>query len=217
MAVFERINRIIKANVNWLLDMVEPAEKELESKIKELEEVILEGRESAAMYGVTYKRLADELAALEARRDALATDAKNAVVAGDEAHARKILGEKVRVDEKIAQLSPSVVKGRQSYELLNLNIQKLLEQLGQAKLKLRNLRARKDIADAQNQFEKKLGVSGISDSGFERLEDKVLASEAEVEIRGQMRGDGLSDLDLQERSRELQVEAELQELRDKLK
>lgn len=216
MAIFERINRIIKSNVNWLLDLVEPAEKELESKIKELEEVIQEGRESAAMYGSAYKRIAGELVELENRMDMLVSDATTALAGGDEAHARKLLEEKVRVDQKIAQLAPSVDKGRKSYELLNDNIHKLQDQLKQANLKLRNLRARNDIAQAQNEFEKKLGHSGVSDFGFERLEDEVLTKEAEVEVRGQMRGDSLSDRDLQERSRELQVEAELQELRAKL-
>ncbi len=218
MAIFERISRIIKANINWMLDIVEPAENELESKIKELEEIIHEGRESAAMYGATYRRLENDLAEQVKSRDKLAVEAENAIMAGDENHARKLLGEKVRIDEKIAQLEPSVAKGKKSFEMLNANIQKLQGQLRESKMKLRNLQARKDIADAQNEFDKKLGAAGIvdGDSGFERLEDEVLTSEAEVEIRQQMRGETLSDFDLEERSRELQIEAELQELKEKI-
>ena len=48
MSILDRMRRITKANINWLLDKVEPAEQELESKIKELEETVQEGRESAA-------------------------------------------------------------------------------------------------------------------------------------------------------------------------
>ncbi len=40
MSIFDRIRRITKANVNWLLDQAEPAEQELESKIKELEDTL---------------------------------------------------------------------------------------------------------------------------------------------------------------------------------
>ena len=36
MSIFDRVRRIAKAIVNWLLDVVEPAENELDSKIKEL-------------------------------------------------------------------------------------------------------------------------------------------------------------------------------------
>ena len=42
MSIFERIQRIAKANVNWLLDKAEPAEQELESKITEIEELCSE-------------------------------------------------------------------------------------------------------------------------------------------------------------------------------
>ena len=218
MAIFERISRIIKANINHMLDIVEPAENELESKIKELQEVIQEGRESAAMYGATYKRLETELTEHKNKRDSLANEAKNAIIAGDESHARKILAEKVKYDEKIAKLEPSVDKGKKSFQNLSDNIIKLQDQLRETKIKLRNLQARKDLADAQNAFDKKLGASGVNSSGdgFERLEDEVLTSEAEVEIRQQMRGLDLSDLEIEERSRELQVEAELQELIENL-
>ena len=43
MSIFDRIRRIVKANMNLLLDKVEVAEQELDSKIKELEEIIHEG------------------------------------------------------------------------------------------------------------------------------------------------------------------------------
>ena len=65
MSIFDRMRRITKANINWLLDKVEPPEKELESKIKELEETVQEGRESAASYGATFKRLQRELEQLK--------------------------------------------------------------------------------------------------------------------------------------------------------
>ncbi len=57
MSIFDRMRRITKANINWLLDKVEPPEKERGWKMKELEQTVLEGRESAASYGATFKRL----------------------------------------------------------------------------------------------------------------------------------------------------------------
>jgi phage shock protein A len=60
MSIFDRIRRIAGANINWLLDKVEVPEQELESKIKELQETIQEGRESAAAYGATFRRLEQE-------------------------------------------------------------------------------------------------------------------------------------------------------------
>ena len=219
MSIFDRIQRIAKANINWLLDKAEPAEQELESKIKELEETIFEGRESASMYGATFKRLKTEMEGLQAQQTDLISRAEIAIKAGDENAARVAIDEKVRIAERISQLKPGVEKGQKTYEMLRDNIIKLQEQLKQAKLKLADLKARKDVADAQRAFDKHLNTAtslnpdGVS---FDRLEDQVMQAEAEVEIKQEMRGDSMSDIELAQRSRQLQVEAELQALKDKL-
>ena len=101
MSIFDRIQRIAKANINWLLDKAEPAKQELESKIKELEETIFEGRESAATYGATFKRLEHEMEGLNAREAELSNKAEIAIKAGDDGAARKAIVEKVRVLERI--------------------------------------------------------------------------------------------------------------------
>ncbi|MHC4170931.1 MAG: hypothetical protein ACYSWQ_28675 [Planctomycetota bacterium] len=51
---------------------------------------------------------------------------------------------------------------------------------------------------------------------FDRLEDDVLQAEAEVEIRQEIHSDAMTDVQLTERSRDLQVEAELQAMKDVL-
>lgn len=219
MSIFDRIQRIAKANINWLLDKAEPAEQELESKIKELEETILEGRESASMYGATFKRIKTEMEGLEVKQADLIEKAQAAIKAGDESTARNAIDEKVRISERITQLKPGVEKGQKTYEMLRDNIVKLQEQLKQAKLKLADLKARKDIADAQRAFDKHLDTAtSMSPDGvsFDRYEDQVMQAEAEVQINQEIRGDSLTDMELAQRSRQLQVEAELQALKDKL-
>ena len=219
MSIFDRMRRITKANINWLLDKVEPPEQELESKIKELEETVLEGRESAASYGATFKRMQRELEQLKARQDELKAEAERALKASDEAAARKALIEKVKLGERISQIQPGVEHGSKTYDLLRDNIVKLQEQLKAAKLKLQDLRARKRVAEAQNAFEQHLDrATAVSGDGvsFERLEDEVLQAEAEVEIRQEIHSDALTDVQLAERSRDLQVEAELEAMKDLL-
>ena len=142
MSIFDRIQRIAKANINWLLDKAEPAEQELESRIKELEETILEGRESAAVYGATFKRLAREIEQLTEQETEFTTRAETALKAGDEAAARAALTEKVRLTERISQMTPGVEKGKKTYEMLRDNIIKLQLQLKQVKFKLQDLKAR---------------------------------------------------------------------------
>lgn len=219
MSIFDRVRRIAKANVNWLLDVVEPAENELDNKIKELHETILEGRESAASYGATFRRLENELEALKNQLAGLVVKAQTALKAGDEAAARAALTEKVKLGERIAQMQPGVEKGRKSYEMLRDNILKLQEQLKAARLKHQDLIARKRAADAQKAFDEKFDkATSLSPDGvsFDRLEEDVLQSEAQVEINQEIRGDSLTELELADRSRQLQVDAELEALRAEL-
>jgi phage shock protein A len=216
MSIFDRVRRIAKANINWLLDMAEPAENELNNKIKELEDTILEGRESAASYGATFRRLENELEALKTQLLGLTQKAQIALKGGDEAAARAVLTEKVKLAERIAQMQPGVEKGRKSYEMLRANIIKLQEQLKTAKLKHQDLVARKRAADAQKAFDEKFDkATSLSPDGvsFDRLEEDVLQSEAQVEINSEIRGDTLSDFELAEHSRQMQVDAELEALR----
>lgn len=219
MSILDRMRRIAKSNIDWLLDKVEPAEQELESKIKELEETVQEGRESAASYGATFKRLQRELEQLERQQGDLKARAETALKAGDEGTARRALVEKVKLAERISQIQPGVEHGGKTYDVLRENIVRLQEQLRAAKVKLQDLRARKRVAEAQNAFEQQLGktvAAGGTGIGFDRLEDEVLQAEAEVEIRQEIHGDALTDVELAARSRDLQVEAELQAMKDML-
>jgi len=219
MSIFDRVRRIAKANVNWLLDVVEPAQNELDNKIKELEETIHEGRESAASYGATFRRLENELEALKNQLTGLVVKAQTALKAGNETAARAALREKVKLAERIAQMQPGVEKGRKSYEMLRANIIKLQEQLKTAKLKHQDLVARKRAADAQKDFDEKFDkATSLSPDGvsFDRLEEDVLQSEAQVEINQEIRGDSLSELELAEHSRQMQVDSELEALRAEL-
>lgn len=219
MSIFERVQRIAKANINWLLDKAEPAEQELAAKMKEIEEAILEGRESAATYGATFRRLETQMEQLTAQQADLTKQAENALKAGDEAAARKALGEKVKLAERIAQMKPGLDRGKGTYQMLRDNLVKLQGQLKAAKLKFEDLKARKRTAEAQKAFDKHFNRAvGMDPDGasFDRLEDDVLQSEAEVEINQELRGDSLTDIELAQKAREMQVEAELQELKEKL-
>lgn len=219
MSIFDRVRRITKANINWLLDKVEVPEQELESKIKELEETIQEGRESAAAYGATFRRLEHEQQQLRQQQQALVQQAQQTLKAGDEATARRALAEKVKLSERIGQIAPGIENGRKTYELLRDNLIRLQEQLKIAKLKLDDLKARKRTAEAQKAFDQHLGQAlGVGADGvaFDRLEDEVMQAEAEVEIRQEMHGDALTDIELMQRSRDLQIEAELQSMKDQL-
>lgn len=219
MGILERIQRIAKANINFFLDKVEDPEQMLEEKIRELEGAIDEGKASAAMYGSTFKKMKREQESLQAKSAELTEQAEAAINAGDEAQARRCLQEKVKVSERIKNIQPGVEQGEQTYNQLRESLAELSDQLTAAKAKLEELRARQRAAQAQQQFGRQVDKVTAAAEGpdFQKFEDQVMQTEAVVEIEEEIRTDTLGDeVDLEKRARELQVEAELRDMKKRL-
>ena len=216
MSILNRLQRIAKANINWFLDIVEPPENELKAKIEELRGAISEGKAAAATYGATYKQLDKEVEALKAKQQEFLSSAEQAVQAGDDALAKKFLKEKVSITERISRLTPGVEEGRKTFEYLKTNLERLQDQLKQANLKLTELQSRQKAADARKVFtDSSETVSSHVNGGamFERMEDKVTIKEAEAEIAEDMQG---INVNLEQQSRDIQIDAELAALKDKI-
>lgn len=219
MSIFERIQRIAKANINLWLNRIEPPEQELEAKIRELEEAIADGRGCAASYGATFRRLERQADELRQQRGQWQARAEDAILAADDATAHRALTERVRVSERLAGLEPGIEQGRRTYEQLRDNLVKLQDQLRNAKVKLAELRSRKQAAAAHRAFHEQLdrtSARGGEPAAFERLEDEVVQAEAHVEVQDEMCAGSLADADLEHRARELQVEAEMRALKKRL-
>lgn len=216
MSIFERIQRIAKANINLLLNRIEPPEQELEAKIRELGEAIAEGRGCAASYGATFRRLERQAEALRQQAGQWRARAENAILAGDETTARQALTERVRVTERLAGLEPGIEQGRRTYEQLRDNLAKLQDQFRNAQVKLAELRGRKQAAVAHRAFHEQLDHAGGGPAAFERFEDEVVQAEAHAEVQDEICAGSLADADLEQRSRELQVEAEMRAMKKRL-
>ena len=107
MSIFERIQRIAKANVNWLLDKAEPPSRNWPPRSRNRRE-LLEGRESAATQA-TFRRLETEMQQL---RKTGRPDRGQGRQAGTTARRRSV--EKVRLAERIAQMTGLDAAGRPS-------------------------------------------------------------------------------------------------------
>ena len=219
MSLFARIERLVKANLNHLLDKVEDPERTLEQRIKEIEAAMAEAKEAAAGFAVTLKQTEREHDRAARLRDEWTAKAERCLRAGDEDAAKRALRERLRSKERADALLPRVEHSRQAYAKLKESLHKLQEQLSDCRTKLSQLSARRRAADAQQtfgrQYDKAHGAA-LGDGEFARLEDEVLQKESEVEVAQEIRGEFLGD-DADERTRELEVESELEELKKKLR
>jgi phage shock protein A len=213
MSILARVGRIAKANINWLLDKAEPPEQELQAKIAELTAAIQECKVAAATYGATFRKLQQEVGQLSASQSQLQSQAEQALRSGDEDTARRLLSQKLSITQRLTNLAPGVQQGREVFDRLRDNLARLGDQLIQARAKLAELRTRQVSAEARKAFSEQLdGVSGATAPAmFERMETQVIGAEAQAEVLEEIQGG-----DLEQRSRDLQIDAELESLRERL-
>ncbi len=228
MGVLSRINEIIRSNLNELVSKAENPEKLLKQAILDMEKHLRKAREQliqtiAAEKSMEKKRaLVLEQAALWERRAALALNrgdeelARLAVMRRNEAAAHaEVLEEQVRIQrEYVGALKQSLVALEERYR--------------DARQKKQALVARARVARARRQTVRTL--SGDKAPGalagsrafetFERMEDKILELESQVEAWSQMASLGESSAkepDLDARFAQLENRQDLEKQLDELK
>jgi phage shock protein A len=218
MSIIDRIRRIARANINSLLDRADTPEMALEEKIAELEKAVQEAREALAAYAVSMKRVEKEHDSLQAARAEWQRKAEAAVQGGDEKTARRALAERMKADDRLRPLAPSVQRNRDTYDELKQNLVTLNDQLAATRARLTELKSRQRAAEAQKVFGRKVEDVGdrVTGADFERLEDAVSQAEIEVEIEREVRGEMVDAAGLEKRSRDLELDAELRALKDKV-
>ncbi|NLF30316.1 MAG: PspA/IM30 family protein [Planctomycetes bacterium] len=213
MSILARIGRIARANIRWLLEKAEPPEQELAAKIEELTAAVAECKAAAGTYGATFRRLEAEAAQLRDRQAGLHEQAEAAIRAGDDAAGRGLLTEKVSATQRLAQLQPGLDQGRRTLDELRDNLGRLTDQLAAARTKQAELHARQRSAAARKAFSENAGAADtLGGDVFERMDDEVLQLEAEADVCEDM----TRSMDLERRSLELQVEAELAAMKQRL-
>ena len=185
----------------------------MQAKIEELSGAVQECKAAAGTYGATFRRLEKEAADLQTCKDQLGVQAEQAVRAGDDQTARELLNEKVSVTQRLANLQPGLEQGRKTFDYLRDNLARLKDQLVQAKNKQAELRARQRSAAARKAFGQQMDHAQTTGGEmFDRMEDEVFQVEAEADVIEDIN----SSVDLEQRSRELQVDAEIAAMKQRL-
>lgn len=217
MGLFKRIGDNIRANINALLDKAEDPVTMLNQYLRDMEDDIGDA-ESAVAKQLTvvrkFKSQYDDASAMVEKREwqavaALETD-------------REDLARKALEDKKIH--AARAQDYRLQYEKSDAVAEKLKSRLREMKDEYETLRARRDTlaartqsARAQEEVYGLLGGFGKDGArrGFERMEEKVLQSEARAEVAA---GLALSGRSLDEELSVLgngDIDRELEELRKK--
>jgi len=216
-SLFKRINDVISANINDLVDRVEDPERMVKQIIREMEESIGNAKEGVIDALASEKRLGKELESHREQAEEWLARAGKALDAGNESLAREALGRKKEHDRIAESMKKSWEMARDTTVRLKSQLRALEGKLDEAKRKKGGLIARKRMADARDQMDKTMSsMDNMRDmeTSLGRMEDKVLDMESRLEAREELNDDHSQIerefLDLEVDS---EVEAELAELK----
>jgi phage shock protein A len=218
MSILNRLKRIVRGNLNELVEKAEKPELLLKDQIASHEKRLKAAKEYVDEFAVSYKKSEREIDQLKRLRDEWQHKAEASLKAGDEPLAKRALEARIKAEARICKLTPTLEASQRTYAQLKEQVIALSDQLKEAKMRLAELQSRDRAAKAQQKFGKQ--VAGGSDPeglDFARFEDQVMQKEAEVEIEQEMRGE-LSDLDgkLSEQAVSSQADGALEALKQQL-
>ena len=218
--IFKRINDVISANINDLIDRVEDPERMIKQIIREMEENISKAREGVVDSIASEKQLQKELESNQKQSAEWLAKAETALLNNNEALARSALARKKEHDNITRVLEPSWESARNTSEKLKAQLKALEAKLEEARRKRSSLVARQHAAEARQQMDKTLSnfEAGIkAQSKFQRMEDRVTEMEARTEAIEELRDDRTQlEKDFLDMEIHAEIDDELQKLKQKL-
>ena len=184
MGIFRRVNDIISANLNDLVDKFEDPEKMLKQAIREMETSIEDVTGAAAKAIASERLLAKDLAGHESEANHWRERAEAAVKANDDELARQSLRRKREHSTLALALRDQASAAGETSQTLRRQIDAMKAKHAEAKRKLATLSARSKAAHARRRLHAvSASVAGSIDafSRFDRLQERVEESEAEAD------------------------------------
>ena len=218
MPIFEKLRRIFNSNINDLLDRVEDPEKilnqlleDMQHELKEVKIQVAAAIRDANKFEAQYKENLESAEKWEKRAIVFIQNS-------DDVRAKEALRRKRSADDLAAGFREQFEAQQESVSVLKDGLTTLEQKIEEAKSKRALLIARQRRAEAERTIHQT--VSGISDSSalnaFDRMQDRVLDTEAEAEALSEMRQPSLED-EFDKLDKKDEIDDELAKLKARLK
>jgi phage shock protein A len=216
MGIFDRISRLVRANVNDTLDNAEDPEKMLEQLIRDMSEEIRQARGQVAAMIAQEKELAADKAEADRHSAEWQRRAELAVAQDKEDLAREALRRKRDSDENARIYGEQLTAQQQTVSRLKNQLQELETKLDTMESKRDALIARSRRARAQQQVSETLTNLPHTNaaSEFERFERRIRTTESKAAASAEMAELGHDD-DFAALDHDFGVEDELAALKAK--
>lgn len=194
MGLFDRIWRVIRANLNSLISQAEDPEKILEQTVMDMQEDLIQLRQAVAQAIATQKRTERQYSQAMTTADEWYRRAQLALQKGDDTLAREALTRRKSYQETATTMKAQLDQQVTVVTQLKQNMMKLESKISEAKTKKDLYIARARSAKASQQLNEMLGNVGTGSAirAFEQMEEKVLQMEAQAEAVAEL---GMDDLE----------------------
>ncbi|MER3484902.1 MAG: phage shock protein A, partial [Chloroflexota bacterium] len=209
MGIMDRLSRLLRANINDLIDRAEDPEKMIDQILRDMESSIQQARQQVATMIAQEKELEADLAETQNLANEWANKAKRAVEAGKDDLAREALRRKRDNESNAALYEQQLSVQRQAVDKLKEQLRQL-EAKYQATLSQRDtLLARQRRARAQQKVAATLSSFSPLDptADLERMERKIRGDEARAAALVEM-GDESFEAQFRELEEDGDIEAE---------
>lgn len=187
--IFQRINTLMNANINDLLDRIEDPERMIKQIIREMEENIQQAKQGVLAAITSEKQLLQEL---ENHRREVAfwqQKAETALALDKDDLARQALTRKKEYEAIIRNLEPAWISARTTSERLKTQLRALEAKLDEIRRKRNTLVARQKASAARHQMhhtEQAMQAGLDSQLNFNRMEDKIALMEAQADAMAEL-------------------------------
>jgi phage shock protein A len=190
MGLFDRVSRVVRANMNDLVSKAEDPEKILEQTIIDMQEDLVQMRQAVASAIASQKRTQQQYNQAQTEANNWQQRAQLAIQKGDETLAREALVRKKTHADTATSLKTQLDQQVTMVDTLKRNLIALEGKISEAKTKKDMLKARASAAKANEQLQGMVGRMNTNSamSAFERMEDKVLGMEARSQAAAELAG-----------------------------
>ena len=224
MGIFSRISDIISANLNDMIENIEDPEKMLRQAVREMETTIDQAKESTAKTMAGQKMIKTELQKNRQQAKVWAGRAETAVGDGNDELARKAIARKQEHEKLVVALEDEIAEAETTIQRLRHQLNAMQAKLAEAKRRLTTLSARKRVADLRskvNEVSESTSPKSNAFAKFDRMREKVEMAEAQADAIRELGCESSADADLtletEKEATSAEVEAELAELKKKVK
>ena len=218
MGMFSRINDIVQANINAMLDKAEDPEKVIRLIIQEMEETLVEIRSVAAKNLAEQKQIDRQIEGLNKQIANWQGKAQLAVEKKRDDLARAALSEKHNVECKVEALNEQKAAIDDAIKSIQEDTARLQAKLAEARNKQKSLVVRKQSSVARLQAKQAVHSHSIENAvaRFDQYESRVEALEAQVDAFDIVPSASNVEQEFANLEQQESVEAELAKLKAKM-